>query len=107
MWHDGGCPCWTFETDIPHETFTIVEDGEIWCVGIVFSMKFLAPLENLEYLRLYERGLRSGGVYIVAKVGLVVQAVILPVDVVNEDFIRDLAELTELCRRAMLLKTGE
>lgn len=39
MWHDEGGPCWTFETDIPHETFTIFEDGEPFCVGIVFSMK--------------------------------------------------------------------
>lgn len=36
-------PCWTYETDIPHETFRIFEDGEVWCVGIVFSIKDLAP----------------------------------------------------------------
>lgn len=38
VWHDEGGPCWTFETDIPHENFTILEDGEPWCIGIVFSM---------------------------------------------------------------------
>ena len=38
VWHDEGAPCWTFETDIPHETFTVMEDGEPFCVGIVFSM---------------------------------------------------------------------
>lgn len=38
VWHDIGGPCWTFETDIPHETFEIFEDGELWCVGIVFSI---------------------------------------------------------------------
>ena len=27
VWHKKGGPCWTFETDIPHETFTIMEDG--------------------------------------------------------------------------------
>ena len=37
--HDEGGLCWTFETDIPHETFTIIEDGEPWCIGIVFSME--------------------------------------------------------------------
>lgn len=41
VWHDGGGPCWTFETDIPHETFTVMEDGEPFCVGIVFSMEAL------------------------------------------------------------------
>ena len=39
VWHDRGGPCWTFETDIPHETFTIFEDGEPFCIGIVFSME--------------------------------------------------------------------
>ena len=41
VWHDKGGPCWTFETDIPHETFTIMEDGEPFCVGIVFSVEDL------------------------------------------------------------------
>ena len=41
VWHDEGGPCWTFETDIPHETFTIFEDGEPFFEGIVFSMEQL------------------------------------------------------------------
>lgn len=41
VWHDEGGPCWTFETDIPHETFTVMEDGKPWCIGIVFSMEDL------------------------------------------------------------------
>jgi len=39
--HDEGGPCWTFATTIPHETFTIFEDGEPFCEGIVFSMEHL------------------------------------------------------------------
>ena len=35
-----GC-WWSYETDIPHETFNIYEDGEVWCVGIVFSVEDL------------------------------------------------------------------
>lgn len=30
---------WTYETDIPHETFDILEDDEIFCRGIVFDLK--------------------------------------------------------------------
>lgn len=41
VWHNEDGPCWTFETEIPHETFTINEDGEPWCIGIVFSMESL------------------------------------------------------------------
>jgi hypothetical protein len=29
---------WTFSTEIPHATFTIVEDGDPWCQGIVFEL---------------------------------------------------------------------
>ncbi len=32
---------WTYKTDIPHETFEIVEDGEPYCRGIVFSIQDL------------------------------------------------------------------
>lgn len=29
---------WKFETTIEHETFEIKEDGEVYCVGIVFKL---------------------------------------------------------------------
>lgn len=32
---------WIYKTDIPHETFEIVEDGEPYCRGIVFSINDL------------------------------------------------------------------
>jgi hypothetical protein len=32
---------WTYKTDIPHSTFEIVEDNEIYCIGIVFSINDL------------------------------------------------------------------
>ena len=38
IWHDKDGPCWTFETAIPHEKFKMMEDGEEFCVGIVFRM---------------------------------------------------------------------
>ena len=40
VWGRSGVP-WTFKTDIPHETFNIYEDGELFCVGIVFSVEDL------------------------------------------------------------------
>lgn len=36
-WHDGGIP-WTYETEIPHATFDIMEDDEKYCRGIVFAL---------------------------------------------------------------------
>lgn len=40
VWGAGGVS-WTFKTDIPHETFNIYEDGELFCVGIVLSVEDL------------------------------------------------------------------
>ena len=36
-WCDGDI-AWTYETEIPHETFNIMDDGEIYCLGIVFCI---------------------------------------------------------------------
>lgn len=32
---------WVYETDIPHEVFRVFEDGEHYCLGIVFSVEDL------------------------------------------------------------------
>jgi len=29
---------WQYETDMPHETFEIMEDGDVYCRGIVFKL---------------------------------------------------------------------
>jgi len=34
-----GNPSWAYKTDIPHETFDIMEDGELYCRGIVFRIE--------------------------------------------------------------------
>ena len=42
LWCDADAPAtWTFKTDIPHATFDVMEDGEIFCRGIVFSLEDL------------------------------------------------------------------
>ena len=33
---------WAYETDIPHATFKIYEDGELYCTGIVFEVAALS-----------------------------------------------------------------
>jgi hypothetical protein len=32
-------PSWTFETDLPHATFEVLEDDEVFCRGIVIDMR--------------------------------------------------------------------
>lgn len=34
-------PSWAYKTDIPHATFEIVEDGEVYCRGIVIDLNDL------------------------------------------------------------------
>jgi hypothetical protein len=41
IWNDYGNPCWEYRTDVPHETFDIMEDGEVYCKGIVLSVNDL------------------------------------------------------------------
>lgn len=38
IWSDNEGYCWTFKTDIPHAEFSILEDGEKYCRGIVVDM---------------------------------------------------------------------
>ena len=36
VWCEGGYT-WSYNTNIPHETFDLYEDGEKWCKGIIFK----------------------------------------------------------------------
>ena len=35
---DASVPAWTYMTDIPHATFDVMDDGELYCRGIVFAL---------------------------------------------------------------------
>lgn len=53
VWCNGtnskGAPAaWTYKTDIPHEEFDILEDGDLYCVGIVFSLSDLNKESKIE-----------------------------------------------------------
>lgn len=74
--------------------------------GVTFIQeKYLAPLDNLDYMQLFERRGQDGGLYIVAKVGLVIQAVIMPMTLPDEVFMDLLERLTDQCRGAMRRKS--
>ncbi len=74
--------------------------------GVTFIQeKYLAPLDSLEYMQLFERRGRDGGLYIVAKVGMITQAVIMPIDLPDKDFMDLLDTLTGQCRNAMRRKS--
>lgn len=39
----GSAAAWTFETEIPHAKFTITDEGEPFCIGMVIERKDLEP----------------------------------------------------------------
>ena len=71
--------------------------------GMTFIQdKYLAPLEDIaDYLRLFERVDADGNKYIVAKNGMEIAAIIMPVDIINEGFVEKLDSLAYKCRQAL------
>ena len=35
---DGRTPSWHYKTTIPHATFDVMEDGELYCIGLVIDL---------------------------------------------------------------------
>ena len=67
--------------------------------GLVFiESRYLSPVADvLDVLELYERRTTEGTPYIVAKAGFLLQAVIMPYDVINQQFVESLQGLTREC----------
>lgn len=67
--------------------------------GLVFiESRYLSPVADvLDVLELYERRTAEGAPYIVAKAGFLLQAVIMPYDVINQQFVESLQGLTRDC----------
>lgn len=67
--------------------------------GLVFiESRYLSPVADvLDVLELYERRTAEGMPYIVAKAGFLLQAVIMPYDVINQQFVESLQDLTREC----------
>ena len=71
--------------------------------GLVFiESRYLAPVADvLDVLELYERRTTDGAPYIVAKAGFLLQALIMPYDVINQQFVESLQALTRECEFAL------
>lgn len=71
--------------------------------GIVFIQNaYLVPLEDMEdYLRLFERRTEDGQRYIVAKNGMEIAAIIMPMDTIKMGFVDKLEQLAHMCRATL------
>lgn len=77
--------------------------------GLVFiESRYLSPVSDvLDVLELYERFTQSGTPYIVAKAGFLLQAVIMPYDVISQQFVDNLKRLTKQCVISLDLRERE
>ena len=77
--------------------------------GLVFiESRYLSPVSDiLDVLELYERITPGGTPYIVAKAGFLLQAVIMPYDVISQQFVDNLKRLTEQCVLSLDLRERE
>lgn len=73
---------------------------------IFFDVRYLAPFADDDNYELYERTATDGSPYIAVKSGMELAGVILPYDVVDEDFVKTLEDLLELSRVALENRQG-
>lgn len=71
--------------------------------GIIFiDSKYLSPLdEERDMVRMFERETEDKRTYIAVKAGLLIRAVIFPVEAVNDKFINQLHDMIRECKRTM------
>lgn len=96
------------ERRLDDESLSVVYDGSVLKPlstrnGISFiQSQYLSPLEDvMDILQLYERETPNGAPYIVAKVGFFLVAVIMPYNVINKQFVLQLATLANRCNKAL------
>lgn len=69
---------------------------------IFIQTAYLSPLEDMaDYLRFYARVDDTGQEYIVAKNGMEIAAVIMPVDTIKLGFVEKLERLARMCRMTL------
>lgn len=74
--------------------------------GLIFmESRYLAPISDvLDVMELYERATPGGEPYIVAKAGFLLQAVIMPNDIITDQFVHGVQELARQCAAALAEK---
>lgn len=102
------------EKPVEREAISIVYSGKTLKPlqtrrGLVFiESRYLSPVSDvLDVLELYERIAENGTPYIVAKAGFLLQAVIMPYDVISQQFVDNLQRITKQCELSLDLREQE
>lgn len=77
--------------------------------GMVFiNENYLSPMgDTMDAIELYQRRYKNGNTYIVAKAGFMLQAAIMPFDMITEEFVSWMKKLTDQCAMALLEKENQ
>lgn len=76
--------------------------------GIQFiNRKYMEPLEDSGDIAVYERMSPGGTLYFAVKRGMLLVALIMPYDMINEPFVESLKDLAALCEVALFNKKAE
>ena len=90
---------------------SINKDGKIRGVALtskglrLYNLDYLKPLED--DFKLYERETADGEIYLAAKAGVFLKAVIMPLKINYTDFLSDLHQLTDAASRAKEIQRRE
>lgn len=68
---------------------------------VLIEPEYLAPLKDEGDYELYERISSGGNLYIAVKTGLLLRAIILPVERINEEFVEKIENILRLSRIAL------
>jgi hypothetical protein len=49
LWRADGNICWTYQTNIPHATFNVIEKDRVYCRGIVFSIDDVGEIRKPQF----------------------------------------------------------
>lgn len=73
--------------------------------GLAFlDMDYLKPIGTEDYIKLFERPTQRGGVYFAVKVGLNLQAIIMPFNPVSTAFVRQMENMACQCKNALVIQ---
>ncbi len=75
--------------------------------GIMFlDRQYLAPISDVPWnqIEIFERQTESGKIYFAVKSGLLLLALVMPYDAINEEFVDELKQLYEQCNVTLFNK---
>lgn len=72
-----------------------------------FNSSYFKPFANMDYIYFFERYTSQGIPYIAVKSGIILCAIIMPMNIINESFVEQVTKLANECKWALERKSNE